>query len=118
MLLIRNDEDQFYMQRRPDSGIWGGLLSFPEFADSEEASQWAAMHLSTDSRLQPLPSLSHTFSHFRLHITPLLLDLTAGAPEQVMEADEWVWYKDGSATGGIATPVQKILNRLNARLIE
>lgn len=118
MLLIRKDENQFYMQRRPDSGIWGGLLSFPEFSDSDEASQWAATHLSTSSSLQPLEPLSHTFSHFRLQITPLLLDLTTGAPEQVMEADQWVWYKDGSATGGIATPVQKILNRLNARLIK
>ena len=116
MLLIRNDNEHYFMQRRPDSGIWGGLLSFPEFAGIEEAKSWAAMHISTQDSVQLLEPLSHTFSHFRLQITPLLLNLAAGAPVQVMEADQWVWYKDGSATGGIAAPVQKILNRLNSRL--
>jgi len=114
MLLIRNEAQEFYMQRRPNKGIWGGLLSFPEFADSDQARQWLATHFLANGPLQLLKPLSHTFSHFQLQITPVLVDLT-GAPEQVMEAEQWVWYKDGSATGGIAAPVQKILNRLNAR---
>ena len=114
MLLIRNEAQEFYMQRRPNKGIWGGLLSFPEFSDSDQARQWLATHFLANGPLQLLKPLSHTFSHFQLQITPVLVDLT-GAPEQVMEAEQWVWYKDGSATGGIAAPVQKILNRLNAR---
>ena len=37
MLLARNAAGEVWLQRRPDSGVWGGLWSLPELADIGEA---------------------------------------------------------------------------------
>ena len=48
MLIIATADEQVLMQRRPDTGIWGGLHSFPEFVDIEAALQWAHTHIADE----------------------------------------------------------------------
>ena len=35
-----------YLERRPPSGIWGGLWSFPELGDNEDVKDWCAKRLN------------------------------------------------------------------------
>ena len=66
--------------------------------------------------MEPWPSLRHTFSHFHLDITPVLIPLQS-ADVRVMEADRLHWYalRDPAALG-LAAPVKQLLERLGDRL--
>ena len=112
MLAVSNEQTGLLMQRRPNQGIWGGLWSFPEFEDEKSALAWYSLTFqeSPDSH-QILDQLTHTFSHFRLQITPLAVKVQTPT-HWVMEADEWVWYKHGTSQVGLAAPVDQLIKLL------
>jgi A/G-specific adenine glycosylase len=83
-LLVLLDDDRVLLETRPPSGIWGGLLSLPELPAGAEPQAWTEQHFGcrisavapAPARCVPLGTLGHAFSHFRLHIAPLLLRVT------------------------------------------
>ena len=111
MLVLRNKAGELMLQRRPPTGIWGGLWSFPEFSD--QASALASLAKPPNNMLS-LPVISHTFSHFRLHLTPLLVEQADDLlVKGVMEQDAWVWYKTGLPfSGGLSSAAQRLLTVL------
>lgn len=112
MLAIRNRNTEILMQRRPNHGIWGGLWGLPEFNDEPAALHWCSRMIGQSPTLQQsLPPMSHTFSHFRLQITPIAVDYH-NPIHWVMEGEDWVWYKLGSSRAGLAAPVNKLLQIL------
>lgn len=112
MLAITNQNADVLMQRRPNYGIWGGLWSLPEFENEASALAWCTRMFHQPPELpQRLDPMSHTFSHFKLHITPISVQYTTPI-HWVMEADDWVWYKHGSSQAGLAAPVNKLLQKL------
>ncbi len=120
MLLLRNAEKQILLEKRPPTGIWGGLWSLPEMPLEDEVEDWCENHYQLRvGGLSEHPVMRHTFSHYHLDITPCVVEVNN--PEQsVMEAERRVWYKatqnDRNVAGqalGLATPVSHLLNRLN-----
>ena len=112
MLAVRNHHANFLMQRRPNHGVWGGLWSLPEFENESAALDWCTRTFRRPPESpQKLAKVSHTFSHFKLHITPLFVQYSTPI-HRVMEADQWVWYKHGSSQAGLAAPVSKLLQNL------
>ena len=69
MLVLQRKDGTVLLERRPGSGIWGGLYSLPEAADETEA-RLLAMRLAGGASGNPdyLPPFTHVFSHFRLNI--------------------------------------------------
>nr|VFK22855.1 MAG: A/G-specific DNA-adenine glycosylase [Candidatus Kentron sp. LFY] len=62
------------LERRPATGVWGGLWSFPECALEEDFNAWCATELGgVPTNMTPLPPFRHTFTHFHLDIHPILL---------------------------------------------
>lgn len=112
MLVLENDNHEFLMQRRPNTGIWGGLWSFPEFETKQQSLDWCAMTFNRepDSTVM-LEKLIHTFSHFRLKITPISVRYSTPI-HWVMEDNQWVWYKHGSSQAGLAAPVKQLVKQL------
>lgn len=109
MLLLHNSRQQLLMQRRPNQGIWGGLWSFPEFENKQQGLDWCMRTFQqTPESQQLLPTLTHTFSHFRLHITPFSVSYNTPI-HWVMEEDEWVWYKHDTSQLGLAAPVKQLI---------
>ncbi|HUW76995.1 MAG TPA: A/G-specific adenine glycosylase [Gallionella sp.] len=130
LLLHGND---ILLEKRPGSGIWGGLWCPPQFVDEAAALAWGAkegMNIAypgsggekalegkvsgngypSDSKIAcvPLRTFAHSFTHFKLHITPLLLRLQH-RPKQVREAGS-VWLDVGEALrAGIPQPVRALL---------
>ncbi|WP_018232768.1 A/G-specific adenine glycosylase [Thioalkalivibrio thiocyanodenitrificans] len=102
------------LEQRPAPGLWGGLWGFPEVASEDHALAWCRIHLG----VEPAPPRAwepfvHTFTHFRLRITPLLVRLEDPAGG-VMEGAGRVWYNSGTSAGlGLAAPVARLLNTLN-----
>ncbi len=72
MLVLQRKDGAVLLERRPGSGIWGGLHSLPEAADEAEA-RHLAKRLARQAGGEPvrLPVFTHVFSHFRLTIHAL-----------------------------------------------
>jgi len=117
MLLMVNDDGEILLEKRPPTGIWGGLWSFPECKNLEEIPEyirvkWDFKHYKK-ILWKPLP---HVFTHFFLMIHPVLIHLSEKQSD-VMDADSQVWYsKNASLPGGIPKPVSYLLKKLTTEM--
>jgi A/G-specific adenine glycosylase len=102
-LLLRDPAGALLLERRPPAGVWGGLWCFPECADAHAlAPRLAAYGLRARRAATELAPVCHTFSHFRLRITPLLLE--------VAEASELRWlHPDAAGSAPLAAPVARLV---------
>lgn len=113
-LILRNPHGEIGLQKRPPTGIWGGLWSFPEYADIAQA---LASLTTPPTATHTLPVQTHTFSHYRLHLQPLLADVDDTGTARIMEADGWLWYKAGTEFGGgLSGAAQRLLKNLKETL--
>src|SRR5690606_24299417 len=98
--------------KRPPSGIWGGLWSLPEIDAGSDAQATARERYGIETVVLPaLPLLSHTFTHFRLHITPQPLRVTGRLP--LLQQDASIMLNREDAIGAaLPTPVRKLLRQL------
>lgn len=111
-LMLRNAEGEIALEKRPPTGIWGGLWSFPEFPDEHTA---LASVTTQPVAIATLPILTHGFSHFTLHLKPLLVDVQdlQAATNRIMDRDSWLWYKAGTEfSGGLSSAAQRLLKHL------
>ena len=113
-MLILRDGPAVLLERRPPTGIWGGLWSLPEAAD-EAALAVRAGELGAANTLARLAPLTHTFTHFKLDIEPRLADCDVRAPRGARElrdeASAWVLLDELDAYG-MPAPVRKLLEGL------
>jgi A/G-specific adenine glycosylase len=114
VMLVIADRHQVLLEQRPDTGIWGGLLSLPEIDALPDGSMHQAQLERTLApfgiiagveRLQPF---SHGFTHFKLHVAPYRISLERRL--------EWagqmrhVWYgTDRLTEAPLPAPVKKLL---------
>ena len=110
MLLIRNRNGEILLEKRPQSGIWGGLWSFPEQDPAEPVEEGCRQLVGDEPvRSETLPSRRHTFSHYHLDIHPELVTVNNPA-RGVMDSDRRVWYKPEQIKSlGVAAPVARLL---------
>ncbi|MEJ2059408.1 MAG: A/G-specific adenine glycosylase [Gammaproteobacteria bacterium] len=110
MLVVRNPEGETLLERRPPSGLWGGLWSLPEVAREAEIDAWCRKELGCSPQAsEALAAFTHTFTHFRLTIRPVAVQVNNPAAS-VMEGAGRVWYNTGSpAPGGFPRPVATLL---------
>ena len=111
MLILRNPDGQILLRQRPQSGIWGGLYSFPEIAQLEDTQSWLATHQAHVAETEVLNGFRHTFSHYHLDITPVLVSLQQPL-NNVGESTEHWYNPQHPAEIGLAAPVKKLLNLL------
>lgn len=122
-LLVLIDGQRVLLERRPPSGIWGGLLSLPELPEGAAVEAYierafgaqTALAAVSPSPTFSLPPFTHTFTHFRLHITPLICHVRM-APRAMENGLQWLAAEavhDANAPTAVPTPVRRILNALN-----
>jgi A/G-specific adenine glycosylase len=110
-LVLRNCFEQILLEKRPPTGIWGGLWSVPEFTSNEEAVDWCVSHDIAIVTQQTRLTQRHTFSHYHLDYTPLLIQ-TNNPINSVMEAKHIVWYNAGQIKHlGLAAPIKRLLQQ-------
>lgn len=117
-LLILKQGGQVYLEKRPASGIWGGLFSFPQFDTLEACKREISarnLHIS-----QQLTAFRHTFSHFHLDIVPILVELPIASVAEkagnylgsVSSIAEY-WYDLHQINEiGLPAPIKRILDEL------
>lgn len=96
-----------WLQRRPSSGLWGGLLSLPEADTAFELQAWVDT-LGLNQPLSPWHrhTLKHTFTHYQLHWTvwacPVASPFKLPAP--------WQYHAWAAVdTAGVPRAVSKVL---------
>ena len=109
MILCYQDNATVMLQQRQSTGLWGGLWSLPECNDEQSLTDW--LQQNGGEKAGQWPVLRHTFSHFHLDITPVLV--RAGDPDRCLDSAGSLWYPlDHSLKLGLAAPVKKLLDRL------
>jgi A/G-specific adenine glycosylase len=114
LLMIRNSKGEVLLQRRPDKGIWGGLWCFPEI-DSQDDATHAAKQLcgKKPKQLTRWASWRHTFSHYHLDITPVLIKFGSVTLLNDPGANSmWIDPKQPASAIGLAAPTCKLLDQL------
>lgn len=111
LLMLRNPAGDILLQQRPPQGIWGGLWSFPEIAIDRDPRLYTQDYIGKVMNHEIWNSYRHTFSHYHLDITPVLLQL-ATSPNAIGEANTH-WYNPHQPDAlGLAAPVKKLLEKL------
>lgn len=101
LLIVRNRAGEILLERRPPSGVWGGLWCLP----------W--MDGDGPRAARALPPVRHAFTHFELEITPWALEADA------LDGDDGgarrVWADSARReTLGLPAPVRRLLDALES----
>lgn len=106
-VIMLTDGRRVLLERRPASGIWGGLLSLPEVAaGSVEA--LAQRHGCRLLATIELPAINHRFTHFRLTLSVLRADVHLVAHAAC--EDRWHWLPlEQTAEAALPTPIRRLL---------
>jgi A/G-specific adenine glycosylase len=116
MLVLRNAGGEILLERRPPTGIWGGLWSLPECGSGADPGDWCRQRLGAEPRqVEKLAPRRHTFSHFHLDITPICIELETPAGA-IAEGGGLIWYGRGHRLPvGLAAPVARIIREVQER---
>jgi A/G-specific adenine glycosylase len=115
LVLLRDGAGRMLLERRPPSGIWGGLWSLPEAADAQAARTLVEARLGVRADFAALPAFEHAFTHFRLRMTPLAASVHAPASAIGDHGDlRWV-DRDARAALGLPRPIATLLERIDSQ---
>lgn len=110
MLLFRH-QGHLLLEKRPQTGIWGGLWCFPQSEEEAEVSSVISQYGLTEHSRQPLRGFRHTFSHFHLDCYPLLIDVVPA--ETQLNENQHLWVEpDTDKDLGFAAPTVKLMKQL------
>ncbi|MGM0766460.1 MAG: A/G-specific adenine glycosylase [Pseudomonadota bacterium] len=112
MIILEDDQGRIFLERRPPSGIWGGLWSLPELdpaLGADELPNACEQTFGFDcSDAELIGGFRHTFSHYHLHIQPARLSVTAGTAVADNHHRRWL-HRDEALTLGLPAPIRSLL---------
>ena len=100
------------LERRPSSGIWGGLLSLPELPEDAVTADWVADRFGLEVlRVAALPGFRHVFTHFTLHLAPEAIHVRR--PGQTCGEEGRLWQPLAELdAAALPAPIRKLLTEL------
>jgi A/G-specific adenine glycosylase len=112
-LLVVVDRGEVLLERRPPSGIWGGLWSLPEFEVGADAEAICRERFAVKARtVAALPPVEHGFTHFRLTMHPVQVT-PARAPGSVGEPGVvWLALSDAQRAA-LPAPIRRLIAGLD-----
>ncbi len=109
LLVVR---DRVMLERRATTGIWGGLWSFPEVGLEEDPLVSCRTRFGLEvASVERLPELRHAFTHFTLHIQPLVCALQDGLRSADAAGTAWM-TPEAAMAAAVPVPVRKLLGAL------
>ena len=115
MLVVRDGRGRVLLERRPPTGVWARLWSFPETDDGAGAADRLRERYALRVDVwTALPAFRHTFSHYHLEVTPLLF-AGAARTESIGDDPDLAWYpREELAALGLPAPVRRLLESLGS----
>jgi A/G-specific adenine glycosylase len=114
-MLVMISSNEVLIERRPPTGIWGGLWSLPEIAMEDDALGIAksrfAITPARGRKPRPLPQVEHGFTHYSLTIYPLEIAIAKREPHAAEVGTMWLNLDDVHGAA-LPAPVKKILMSL------
>ena len=111
-MVLACHDGHIYLERRPESGIWGGLWSLPE-VNGTSVEGWCRERLAgTPGQIESWQVLRHSFSHYDLDIQPIVVRIEAPLSKVADFADAGWHPLDNELPGGVAAPVSKLIEQL------
>ena len=112
MVVALRADGSVLLERRPESGVWGGLWCLPQFDTATAARTYLCDSLGAGrARPQRLRVIEHAFTHFDLSIQPLLVHCRDGA--SAVQEGATLWYNVlAPARIGLPAPITALLEPL------
>lgn len=109
-LVLTNKQGQIFLEKRPPSGVWGGLYCLPTVAiDSCPLTFIKSKYDLQGQTPVPVMELKHRFSHFQLNIKAIYIAVNTRGTRLGEHNGQW-FTKDQFAEIGLAKPTKIILN--------
>jgi A/G-specific adenine glycosylase len=109
-LLLHNNQ-QVMLEKRPPTGIWGGLWSLPEFTNENDAVTWCILNNIAIDYRKTDNKQRHTFSHYHLDYTPLVIE-TNSTMDFIQEHGRVNWYNNQQIKQlGLSAPIKLLLQQ-------
>jgi A/G-specific adenine glycosylase len=112
-MLVVVSRGEVLVQKRPASGIWGGLWSLPEFATDADPQAALAPFGITAARVEALAPFEHAFTHFTLEVEPWRIEVASAKPFAAERGATWLPLGD-LAGAALPSPVRKLLASLSS----
>jgi len=111
-MLVLLHQGRILLEKRPASGIWGGLWCLPELPGGAVAQSWSkARYGCVIGMPEAMPELAHGFTHFRLSITPLVCRVKRVESRTAEPGPAW-FDREYAGEEAIPVPVRKILAQI------
>ena len=107
-MLVVISRGEVLLEKRPGSGIWGGLWSLPEIAIDADPKHAASALGFTGAKVTKLDGFEHAFTHFTLEVQPWRVDVRKSVPVAAERGVVWLPLSD-LAGAALPAPVRKLL---------
>ena len=108
-MLVFEHEGALFFERRPPTGVWSGLLSFPEVSLQENAVEIARMKFQFDVTPGPAADrITHSFTHFTLTLHPQRLQLPYRPAISSPGPHAWL-APDDALRAGLPAPIRRLV---------
>ena len=119
VLLMLLKQGEILLEKRPATGIWGGLWCLPEMPMNENTAARTVAYCAQrfGVKIKPLaemPPLDHSFTHFKLRIYPQPLQVVSQTLATKQDGGMWIALDDALGAA-IPTPVRILLGKLPSR---
>lgn len=107
-LLIYNENGEIFLEKRPPKGVWGGLWCTPSI-DMDVDARWFVQttYFSQVLNVQPLMNIKHSFTHFRLNINALSINI-----KHLPTENQNGWFSHSQTIKlGLAKPISDMIER-------
>lgn len=115
-LLILIRQGKILLEKRLSTGVWTSLWCFPEMPGNENVYAYCNRLFNMEVKfLPPMDEFHHIFTHFRLKIRPLPLQVVSLLPEVAPEGNAEVkWFtQEDALNAAIPAPVRKLLAKID-----
>lgn len=113
-MLVVLSRGEVLLEKRPSTGIWGGLWSLPETQAGASPGEFLAREWGLEAaRVSPLDPFEHAFTHYTLEVEPWRVELSKSS--RLGEGRAATWLALGDLAGAaLPSPVRKLLQRVRS----
>jgi A/G-specific adenine glycosylase len=112
IMLVLTRAGEVLLEKRPATGVWGGMWCLPEAARSADLEAHCLKRYGAHvTEVEELTRIEHGFTHFSLEIRPLRVRVSALVPNASEPGVVWLPFEEARGAA-IPAPVRRILAAL------